>query len=694
MKQNSLLKYTPARLILWGAVLISLFVLAPRQSSAASMSLGPATGSYVVGSTFDILVSLNTEDQSINALRASINFPPDKLQVVPDATGHSIITVYSVPPRFDNQAGIIDLQGGIPGGINVSNGQIIKITFRVKSVGTAIVRFRDESQVLANDGLGTNVLKDRQNGIYELVLPPPSGPIVVSETHPDQSVWYSHPTVLLKWSADDPGVTGYSSVINDTPVDVPDDISEGIKTGVAYKNLGDGVKYFHIKSLRGEHWGGTTHFALNIDTLPPAEFPIEIIPGTRTTRSQPIIQFATTDNLSGLDHYELKIVPLSPGKAQAALTATNQPLFIEVVSPYVAPPLEKGSYSVIVRAYDRAGNSQEQAQKLKIVSSLFQPLGDRGVELRGQLVIPWPWFWIGISLLLALLAYLAVRLKHWHDQVHLKRLNRELPEQIASQISELKKFRQKYGKIAILLFAVSMVLGSYSKPLNALAQESVELSPPYVSSVPRNITNEEIFYVGGKTDAANIEVIIYLQNLQSGETISQRVLSDKKGEWFYTHDNFLTSGSYLLWTQSRLGDQVSPPSPQIQLNVDPTAIQFGASRISTEVLYLILILILFALVLILASYVIFHGLSGRKKHKLLREEVKKAEESVKRGFAVLRRDIEAELAVVRKAGGHKGKMSHAEQSREDQLLRDLADVEKYVGEEIWEIEQLEQKPGG
>lgn len=661
--------------------------LGERNAQAATLTIYPAQGTFTVGSTFDVTVFIDTQKANINTIRTFLTFPPDKLQVIPRTLEQSIFAVYSSPPRFDNQTGIVDLQGGIPGGINVSNGQVVKFVFRVKAVGNAVVRFRDESKVLANDGLGTDVLGEKRGGIYELILPPPAGPIVVSKTHPDQAKWYANTSPVLTWSAEESGVEGYSYVLNNDPVDIPDDISEGAKAGVTYKNLGDGIQYFHIKSLRRGNWGGVTDFALNIDSTPPSEFPIEIIPGKRTTRRQPIIEFTTTDVSSGLDHYELKILPLSVSVAHAQ-TQQSQPFFIEVLSPYITPELELGSYDVIIRAHDKAGNVREETERLKIVSLLFKTVTGRGLEFKSKFIIPWLWFWIITGIFVVFLVYAAWRLKKWHDRVHLRRLQRELPEHVNAQLQELRKFRQKYGKLAVLLLLVSS--GVFFSVDRVVAQQ-IELAPPFISTISKDISNEEIFYIGGKTDSGNAEVIIYLQNLQDGQTFSQIVTSDKNGEWFYGHNTFLASGNYLLWGQTRIGDQISPPSPQIQMSVKPTAIQFGASRISLEFLYLILVILLFVAVLGLMAYIIFHAYHGRKKHLQFLDEVKRAEESVRRGFAVLRRDIEAELALVRHGQAKSNKRFLAqEKEKEEQLLKDLAAVEQYIGEEIWEIEKVEK----
>lgn len=652
------------------------FSVLPSAAQAASLQLSPSAGAFTVGSTFEISLIVDTQGESINAVEVFLKFPPDKLQLVaPSNIGKSIVGVWTTFPKYDNQTGTINLQGVIPGGINAANGLIAKFTFRAKSSGSVIIRFLNDSKVLLNDGLGTDVLHQSQNGVYQLVLPPPAGPEVASETHPDQSKFYSNSTVILKWAADFLA-DGYSYILNKEPTDIPDDISEGAKSSVVYRNIADGNHYFHIKALRNNVWGGTTHFAVNIDTAPPAEFPINITPSSRTINQHSVVQFSTTDNLSGISHYELKLVHLNPVEEKG-------PLFIEVESPYVFPLLDYGKYDIIVRAYDKTGNFREVSQGLKIVKPIFKFVSDQGIEIKDYIVIPWIWIWLAAVLLIAGLGYLAWHLKKWHYRADTKQLTKELPSEVKQQIEELKQYRSKYGKLIVLLI---MTAGLFGFSSYAFAQQP-EIGPPLITSVSRNISNEEIFYIGGKTEAPNTPVIIYFQNLQSGETQSQIVNSDKRGDWFYRHSGFLSTGNYLLWSQSKIGDLLSPPSPQVQMTVRPTALQFGASRISYETIYLIIIIILILVLLGLVIYISFHIYHGRRKHKLFMKEVKEAEESVRRGFAVLRRDIEAELAVVKKAKLNKN-LSAEEKLREEELLKDLAEVEKYIGKEIWDVEKI------
>ena len=640
------------------------FALFPSLVFGARLSLEPTAGTFVVGSTFSVSIFLDTEDELVNAIEINISFSPNKLQVISASTGFSIVNTWAVNPHFNNREGEINLQGIIPSGIYADKGLITTVTFRTKSVGSALVKFTDESRVFLSDGRGTDALYDVTNGVYQLILPPPSGPIVVSETHPDQSKWYPNSNVILKW-ANKSNVESYSYILNSEPIDTPDKISEGIRDSIVYKNLANETHYFHIRALRNGVWGGISHFALNIDTEPPAIFSIEVSPSKRTTNNNPIIRFQTTDVLSGINYYEYKIVSLKPNPE---LNEANQNFFIEAQSPQVLN-LEFGNHDLIVRAYDKAGNFREITERLKIVT-------------RASQIINSFWTWVLMVFLIIILGYGLRRLRNWHHETISRSAAGKMPDHVDAKLRELKKYQKRYGHLVILL----LLLGSLWFVPQIKAQQ-IELSPPLISTVSRNISNEEIFYIGGKTDAANIPVIIYLQNLQTGETLSQNVTSNKKGEWFYRHPVFLSTGNYLLWAQTKFGDQLSPPSPQIQMSIHPTAIQFGASRLSFESLYLIAAIILFIVVIALITFNIFHFRRGHRKHKQFQHEIREAEESLRRGFAILRRDIEAELAVVKKAKFNKS-LSIEEKKKEEQLLRDLDQVQRHIGKEIWDIKKV------
>ena len=239
------------------ALIIILFVFIwsahaqkAQAEAEASLYLLPSSGNYAVGDTFDVSVFINTGGQYVNALQASLSFPADKLQIVSPSAGQSVISVWVGQPSYSNTGGIISFQGAIPNpGLNVRQGLISTITFRVKSTGKAIINFTDDSKVLLNDGKGTDALHSTSGAIFNLVLPPPQGPIVTSSTHPDQSRWYATDSALLEWATDEK-TEYYSYILDDEPISVPDDIPEPNRQTVSYSNVPDGVHYFHIKAHR------------------------------------------------------------------------------------------------------------------------------------------------------------------------------------------------------------------------------------------------------------------------------------------------------------------------------------------------------------------------------------------------------------------------------------------------------------
>ncbi|MDP2676778.1 MAG: cohesin domain-containing protein [bacterium] len=641
---------------------------APR-AHAATMSLSPNTGTFEVGSTFIVSVVLNGEGATVNAFDVELRFPPDILQIVsPSSTGKSIVGTWVERPMYDNQAGVMRFQGGIPGGITTDRGIVATFTFRARKIGDAIVRFTDTSEVFMHDGKATPILADVTNGIYRIVLPPPQGPIVVSETFPDQTTYYAERTALFTW-ASNILAEGYSFMLSLRPVDIPDNISEGRQQSASYTNLTSGVHYFHIKALREGAWGGATHFAIHVDIDPPARFPITVNPSRVTTAQSVILNFATTDAVSGISHYEYRVIPLG---GDNIAQAEEQSIFIEAESPQILS-LGHGVYDVIVRAYDTAGNITEETERIRIVTPF-------------EFAVRNPWTWIFLTVFGVLLGFGAWRAYRLHKRVDAAHSEKRLPKDIQHDLEELKHYRKTYGKMSMMLFVAGMsVMVLFGWAVSAQADESV-VAPPFVTGASRDISNEDIFYIRGKTDNATVPVIVYVQDIESGSTRSFEVTSDNRGDWLYRHDAFLPTGRYIVWAQTRLGESFSPPTPQVEMYVRQTAFQFGSSRLSYETLYIILMLGLFAINIGLLIFIGIHIRHARTKRRAWLNEVREAEESLKRGFAVVRNDIGKELEII-----HRIKKSNAlseeERLREEQLLGDLDWAEKYISKEIWDIQE-------
>ena len=651
-------------------------------ASAAQLIVSPASGTFQVGSTFDVGVYLDTQGQSVNVVEADLLFPPDVLQLVSPTLGQSVFSVWTSPPVFDNSKGLVQLSGGIPNGINVSRGLITTLTFRVKQASSAaVIHYSDQSSILANDGSGTNILTNSSSAAFVTTLPPPEGPIVTSETNPDQTKWYDTSDVSLQWASDAPGEQ-FSYILSNNPTDTPDNIAEGSNTSALYKSVPDGKSYFHIKALRKGVWGGTTHFEINTDTALPADFSIDVSPSSYTSSTFQVLSFETTDQFSGIDHYETRIIDLTPTDASSV---TKDNFFIESTSP-LSESLKVGTYDVTVRAYNKIGKYREVTKRISVVKSIFGIITPEGVVF-GGLVLSWPWTLSLLAILIALLAFIGWRTHVWHRGVVSKRASKELPDDVKAQLRDLQKYRQKYGKALVALFAV----GTLCFGIHARAdQNQVLVSPPLVDSVSQNISNQDIFYIGGKTEGAGIAVSVYMQNVSTSDTRSDAVTSGPSGDWLYRSPSFLAPGEYLVWTQSKVGSLQSPPSSQIAVHVTNTAVQFGASRLSYETIYLFLVIILLLVVAALCAYIFYHGYHGRRKKRLHAQEIQSASDSIDRGFAVLRHDIEAELALVRSSKQTRA-FTMEEKNREAELLKDLELLAASAKKEIWETKESNEQ---
>jgi hypothetical protein len=112
--------------ILIGLISLAAMLLpsSPALAAGVNLSFSPSSGTFVVDSTFDVSVYLDTQGQSVNTIELNIKYPPDKLQLVSSSTGKSIIGIWTTVPHYDNSAGTVLLVGGIPGGVNVSQGLI------------------------------------------------------------------------------------------------------------------------------------------------------------------------------------------------------------------------------------------------------------------------------------------------------------------------------------------------------------------------------------------------------------------------------------------------------------------------------------------------------------------------------------------------------------------------------------------
>jgi len=353
---------------IFGIFLVFVFsFLIFSSADAATLYFSPSSGSFNVGQTFSVSVYVSSPDQAMNAASGVISFPADKLEVVSLSKSGSIFSFWVQEPTFSNDAGIINFEGIVLNpGFTGASGKILTVNFRIKTAGSALVSFSFGS-VLANDGKGTNILTNLGNAQFSLdytapsvpeattpsiVIGTPPAPYISSPTHPDPNKWYNNSNPKFIWQVPN-DVTAIRVLYDKYPNSQPRVLYTPPISEKQLQDIKDGVWYFHVQLRNQVGWGGISHFKFQIDTIPPKPFEIEVKEGRETTNPQPTLSFKTTDEMSGIDYYEIIIDKESPIRTDK--------------SEYKIPLQDLGKHTIIVKAVDKAGNQTLAMTEINIL---------------------------------------------------------------------------------------------------------------------------------------------------------------------------------------------------------------------------------------------------------------------------------------------------------------------------------------
>jgi hypothetical protein len=247
------------------ALIISLFFLtAPYLSQAAlvgntnnaMLTLNPDIGVYRVGPTFPIDILVNTHGQNVVVVAAYLSFNPSLFQVASIDTSGSIFGT-EAENIIDAVNGKIKITRGTPTpGVNVVNGKVATLNIKgLTDISPSSDNFTfdfvagatNESNVILNDGLGTDIISGVYNGKYTLDGTPPANVSSFTASVADGSV-------SLSWvnpTSDFAGV----SILRKTgsyPTSPTDGTLVYDNTGTSYQdtNLTNGTTYYYTAFSR------------------------------------------------------------------------------------------------------------------------------------------------------------------------------------------------------------------------------------------------------------------------------------------------------------------------------------------------------------------------------------------------------------------------------------------------------------
>jgi hypothetical protein len=332
-------------------------------AEAATMSLSPGTGVYNSNSTFTVRVNVNSSGSSINAAEGTLSYNPKELSVVSVSRTSSIFNLWVTEPSFSNSAGTISFSGGLPSGYTGSAGNIMSVTFRAVGSGPAKVNFSSGS-VLANDGKGTNVLTSMNGGTFtiqaaaptpeaeevvvEYVAPAntPGMPSVSSPTHGDEKAWHTAKEAVLNWDLPG-GVIAVRTLLDDRATNVPTKVYDTPIRTITLSDLDEGVSYFHVQFKNEDGWGKVAHYRLAVDSEKPTSIDIKQPDDVDKNNPEQVLEVVVNDVTSDVKRFKVQVDSGEPFE----LTRDSATGTVKL------PALEPGYHTVIIEAFDEAGNS-------------------------------------------------------------------------------------------------------------------------------------------------------------------------------------------------------------------------------------------------------------------------------------------------------------------------------------------------
>lgn len=341
-----------------------LALLLPGRVLAARFLFLPSSASITSGGNFTVQLMMDTAGVQVNAAEGTISFPQRYLQVDNISTNGSVFKFWSQDPTFSNTSGNINFGGGLPSpGVSSPSAKILTINFKVTGIGTATLHL-ETGAILANDGVGTNILTQSGDGIYQISTETgklqqptqeqnaaPGAPFITSRTHPDEGTWYNVNTFEASWSIPG-GVDGVSYVLVNSANYSAAPASKGLVNSTSYDltKFTDGVWYFYVQFHTADGWGPVSKRKVKIDRTPPGAFSVLRTDNGDPTSPRPTFSWNAKDDTSGIAKYSLKIGEGDPFDAQTILLQSGD---------YSLPLQSPGTRNIAVQATDYAGNSIE-----------------------------------------------------------------------------------------------------------------------------------------------------------------------------------------------------------------------------------------------------------------------------------------------------------------------------------------------
>ena len=386
------------------SLLFFLILIPILTTLAADLYILPSSKDLNVGDNLNITVYVDSLDQAMNAVSFKISYPEDLLKFVSLSKTGTIINLWVQEPKGGN--GEVSAEGVVLNpGFAGTRGKILNITFKALNSGKADISFVSGA-VLANDGFGTNILKNMKGGSYnirKISIEKPSisylsTPKITSPTHPDQEKWYNNNDPVFEWELPE-GVVEVRLSYSEKPKALPIYRYSPPISQKKLENVKDGAYYFNVQFIGKGVKSDIARYKFNIDTKKPnlEEFLLVF-----TNHNSIKLNIKAKDELSGIEKIEAYL------DNNLILSTSSDSLEIE------ANNLQPGTHILRAEISDKAGNLTTKEETLNV------PTPEKKIEKEVIVQKDYTLYYIllFILMLLIIIILFIYILKHRMEDIH------------------------------------------------------------------------------------------------------------------------------------------------------------------------------------------------------------------------------------------------------------------------------------
>jgi hypothetical protein len=317
----------------------------------STLSLSPDFGIFDKTSEQHIAIKVNTGAESINAAAIHLRYDPAQLKIIDISTINSFCDQsLFLEKSSDNENGTVTISCAVANpGFSGTDGTVADLVIQALKEGPISLTFDDNTAVLANDGLGTDVLR-LATGAHYTAINRINGAKIFSPTHPNNERWYNKPDVTFVWNMLPDAFYLYG--LDQDPTGSKTTWATTTATTLTTHVPHDGTYYFHLKPIQSNEAKAILTYKVNIDTEPP-EKPTITSSSLEVHRGDIIrLNFSASDSLSGLQ--------------KTSYMKIGNNLFLPTKPPLFIPAQEPGILSITIRAFDLAGNYSDATTEIVV----------------------------------------------------------------------------------------------------------------------------------------------------------------------------------------------------------------------------------------------------------------------------------------------------------------------------------------